>query len=61
MWRVLVATLAFGLLNGAPAGFDAASVRVNDSGGPRYGFLQYAGGRLGIEGFRACLWRDAGY
>jgi uncharacterized protein (TIGR03435 family) len=49
MRRVLVATLALGVLSAATAGFDAASVRVNDSGGPRYGSIQYSGDRLTIR------------
>jgi uncharacterized protein (TIGR03435 family) len=40
--------LALGVLNAAPAGFDAASVRVNNNG-PRYGSIEYSGNRLTIR------------
>lgn len=49
----LIAILALGVLSAGPAGFDAASVRVNNTG-PRYGSIQYSGNRLTVRG--TSLW-----
>lgn len=53
MRRLLTTVLTLGMVSAAPAGFDAASVRVNNNG-PRYGSIQYTGNRLTIRA--ASLW-----
>lgn len=49
MRGVSVAILALGLASAQPVAFDAASVRINNSGGPRYGSIQYSDNRLTIR------------
>ena len=49
MRRAVIAIIALGLANAQPARFGAASIRVNDNGGPRYGSIQYSGVRLTIR------------
>jgi len=49
MRGVVIGILALGFASAQPVAFDAASVRVNDNGGPRYGSIQYSGNRLTIR------------
>jgi uncharacterized protein (TIGR03435 family) len=49
MRGMAIAIVALGVASAQPAAFDAASVRVNDNGGPRYGSIQYSGNRLTIR------------
>lgn len=49
MRGVVVGILALGFASAQPVAFDAASVGVNDNGGPRYGSIQYSGNRFTLR------------
>jgi|SRR3569833_3138518 len=49
MRSVVIGMLAPGVASAQPTRFSAASIRVNNNGGPRYGSIQYSGDRLTIR------------